>query len=101
VGAFRLCPAARAFLRPFSVRPAPLDAGSYSPLPTDRLGKSRLSLATAARPLRASGKFGTVGHGNYRWFIGWWVLTRGILSPLRDLDFALEGFFAMVSSVDY
>jgi len=38
VGACRLDPAARALRLPFSVRPAPLLAGSFSPLPTDKLG---------------------------------------------------------------
>lgn len=38
VGACRLLPAARALRLPFSVRPAPLLAGSFSPLPTERLG---------------------------------------------------------------
>ena len=49
VGAFRLCPAALALRRPFSVSPAPRLAGSFSPRPTDRRG-SPLSLATAVFP---------------------------------------------------
>ncbi len=35
-GGFRLLPVSRLYLaRPFAVRPAPLEAGSFSPRPTD------------------------------------------------------------------
>lgn len=51
VGALRLLPAARALRLPFSVRPAPLLAGSFSPRPTDRLGNF---LATAYLPFLGS-----------------------------------------------
>lgn len=38
-GALSLLPVARFVLaRPFAVNPAPLEAGNFSPLPTDRLG---------------------------------------------------------------
>ena len=47
VGAFRLWPALRALARPFSVKPAPRLAGSFSPRPTESEGKSRLSLGIA------------------------------------------------------
>ena len=38
VGALRLLPALFAFALPFAVRPAPLLTGSFSPLPTLKLG---------------------------------------------------------------
>jgi len=39
VGALSLLPVARLVLaRPLAVNPAPLDAGNFSPLPTERLG---------------------------------------------------------------
>lgn len=38
-GAFKLLPVAALYLaRPFAVSPAPLETGSFSPRPTDRLG---------------------------------------------------------------
>jgi len=56
VGALRLCPAALALRLPFSVRPAPLLAGSFSPRPTDKEGKSPLD--TASPPLICLGSLG-------------------------------------------
>ena len=36
-GAFKLLPVSRLYLaRPLAVRPAPLETGSFSPLPTDK-----------------------------------------------------------------
>jgi len=38
-GAFKLLPVAALYLaRPLAVKPAPLDTGNFSPLPTDRTG---------------------------------------------------------------
>lgn len=57
-GGFRLLPAARAFARPFSVKPAPRLIGSFSPRPTDREGKSFLAILFARQQFvlgRASG----------------------------------------------
>lgn len=43
VGAFRLLPVARfVFARPLAVNPAPLEAGNFSPRPTESLGLSAI-----------------------------------------------------------